>query len=107
MTPPSSVASVISGPRVQRESLDAPLTVGEDQINRKVGFGSSGGLAALGLEGLVIGHLLATGPPHSGEHGPVTRWVKPGIEPQIGCWVDREATSDISAVPINGYVGGQ
>lgn len=97
-------AAVRSGLARQRLVLDARLAAGETQAGWKVGFGSAGGLAALGLDGPIIGHLLASGELADGSRVDVDGWAGPVIEAEIACWIAADVPSTLDPADADRFV---
>lgn len=99
-------AAVSAGLRRQREVLEEQVAAGEHHCGWKVGFGSAAGLVALGLDGPIIGHLLASGEVADGSVQVVTGWTRPVIEAEIACWIAKEVPAELDPADADHFVGG-
>jgi 2-keto-4-pentenoate hydratase len=97
-------AGIEEGLVTLRPRLDAELRAGEEQVGWKLGFGSAAGLAALALDGPVVGYLLGRGKLPNGSRVPLSGWTAPVVEPEIVAWIGTDMPAGTPAHEVQGYV---
>ena len=95
---------ITSGLNLQRELLEQRTRQGEEHCGWKVGFGSAGGLASLGLDGPIIGHLFASGELPTGAAVDIAGWVRPVIEAEIACWIGADVPDVLAPADAGRYI---
>ena len=101
----TEIASGIeAGLRSQRRLLDAAQAQGEQMAGWKVGFGSPSGLALLGLDGPIIGHLLRSGELASGTTVSIDGWTRPVVEAEIAVWIGADVPPGTAPEDVAGLV---
>lgn len=88
----------------QRARLEQALADGGVQSGWKVGFGSPSGLALLGLDGPVIGHLMVSGAVADGAVVDIAGWTGPVVETEIAAWIAEDVPPGTPASQVGDYV---
>lgn len=83
---------VVRGMRRQRDLRYARIADGARQVGWKVGFGSPGALASLGIDRPLVGFLLDTGMLADAATVPLDGWRNPMLEAEIAVYVDDHGT---------------
>ena len=96
--------AIEEGLRVQRRLLEQAIAAGEVQAGWKVGFGSPSGLALLGLDGPIIGHLLSSGEFANASTVSIDGWTRPVIEAEIAVWIGSDIPAGTGPDAIGAYV---
>ena len=85
-----------------QQRLDEPATL----IGWKVGVGAPAGMAAAGIAAPLVGFLTTATVLADGATVSLGGWTKPGLEPELAIWTDRDVAPDASLEECAQAIGG-